>query len=109
MLNQARRFTVAFCLVALLAGITLPLSAGADESFINSSATEAHAATSPIMVDLLILRPIGLVSLVFSSVLFLVPVLPITLLTRPTEIAKPFEIMVTDPARYIWGHRLGTH
>jgi hypothetical protein len=46
------------------------------------------------MVDLLLLRPIGLVSLTFSTVLFIVPVLPLTLLTRPTEIKKPFNEMI---------------
>ena len=61
------------------------------------------------MVDLLLLRPIGLVSLTFSTVLFIVPVLPLTLLTRPTEIKKPFNAMILEPARYVWAHPLGKH
>jgi hypothetical protein len=61
------------------------------------------------MVDLLLLRPIGLVSLTFSTVLFIVPVLPLTLLTRPTEIKKPFNEMILEPARYVWAHPLGKH
>ncbi len=109
MLNRTRRFTATCCLVALLAGIALPLSASAGDDFINSSGTEADNATSPVMLDLLILRPIGLASLVFSTVLFVVPVLPLTLLTRPTEIKRPFNAMIIEPARYVWVHPLGKH
>ena len=108
MLNRTRRFTAACCLVVLMTGITLPLSASASE-FVNSSGSEANSATSPVMVDLLLLRPIGLASLLFSTVLFIVPVGPITLLTRPSEIGTPFRMMITDPARFVWVHRLGSH
>lgn len=109
MLNRIRRITAAFCLFALVAGVTLPLSASAEESFINSSGTEANNNTSPVMLDLLLLRPVGLVSMAVSTVLFVVPILPLTLLTRPTEIAKPFDAMVLEPARFVWSDPLGTH
>jgi hypothetical protein len=92
-----------------MAGIALPLSASADDNFINSSGTEANNTTSPVMVDLLILRPLGLLSLTFSTVFFMVPVLPITLLTRPTELGVPFKALIIEPARYVWVHRLGSH
>ena len=87
MLNRIRRLTAATCLVALVAGATIPSSASATDSFINSSDTEANNMTSPIMVDLLILRPIGLVTMCVSTILFVIPVAPLTLLTRPSEIA----------------------
>lgn len=109
MLNRIRRITAAFCLVALVAGITLPLSASADESFINSSDTEANNMTSPVMLDLLVLRPIGLVTFCVSSVLFVAPVIPLTLITRPTELAKPFKAMVIKPALFVWADPLGKH
>ncbi|MBW2292626.1 MAG: hypothetical protein JRG89_10320 [Deltaproteobacteria bacterium] len=106
MLNRIRRLTAAICVVALVAGVTLPSFVSAD---INSSDSEANNMTSPVMVDLLILRPAALVTLCVSTILFLVPVVPLTLLTRPSEIAKPFDIMVANPARFVWAHPLGSH
>ena len=110
MLTRTRRITAAFCLVALVAGVTLPLSASAkDNTFINSSGTEANNLPSPVMLDLLLLRPVGLVSMCVSTVLFVVPILPLTLITRPTEVGKPFNAMVLEPARFVWADPLGTH
>jgi hypothetical protein len=109
MLNRIRQTTAAFGLVALVAGVTLPLSASAKDSFINSSGSEANKTTSPVMLDLLLLRPVGLVSLAVSTVFFVVPVLPLTLITRPAEIGKPFESMVLEPARFVWMDPLGSH
>lgn len=109
MLNRIRRLTAAISLVALVAGITVPSFASAKESFINSSGTEANNTTSPVMVDLLILRPVGLITMCVSTVLFVIPVVPLTLLTRPSEISKPWNIMVTAPARFVWADPLGSH
>lgn len=111
MLNRIRRFTAALCIAALFAGIVLPSAAGATggDSFINSSDSEANNMTSPLMVDLLLLRPVGLVTMAVGTVLFVVPIAPLTLLTRPTEIAKPFDTMVLRPARFVWSDPLGTH
>ncbi|MDP6979733.1 MAG: hypothetical protein QF570_14195 [Myxococcota bacterium] len=110
MLNQFRRFTAVICITALIAGIVLPSTASADgNSFINSSDSEANNMTTPIMVDLVVLRPVGLVSMAVSTVLFVVPVLPLTLITRPSEVAKPFDAMVMEPARFVWSDPLGTH
>ncbi len=109
MLNRIRRLTATICLVALVAGVTIPLSASAEESFINSSGAEANNMTSPVMVDLLLLRPVGLITMCVSTIFFVVPVLPITLMSRPSEIAKPWDIMVMEPARFVWTHPLGSH
>ncbi|MCP5044919.1 MAG: hypothetical protein GY944_28155 [bacterium] len=111
MLNRIRRFTAALCITALFAGIVLPSTASASDadSFINSSDSEANNMTSPLMVDLLLLRPIGLVTLGVSTVLFVIPIAPLTLMTRPTEISKPFKTMVIEPARFVWSDPLGTH
>ncbi len=110
MLNQFRRFTAAFCITALIAGVVLPSTASAgSDSFINSTDSEANNMTSPLMVDLILLRPVGLVTMAVSTVLFVVPVLPLTLITRPSELSKPFDVMVMDPARFVWSDPLGTH
>lgn len=103
--------TAVACLVFLVAGTTIPLSASARDakSILNSSDSEANNMTSPIMTDILILRPIALAALVFSVALFIVPIAPITLLTRPSEIGKPVETLIYGPARYIWVDPLGSH
>lgn len=109
MLNRIRRITAAASLVALIAGVTVPLSASANDNFINSSDSEANNMTSPVMVDLLVLRPVGLLTLAVSTVIFVVPIAPLTLITRPTEIHKPFKSMIVEPARFVWSDPLGTH
>ena len=104
--------TAAFCLVLLVAGTMLPLSASAGRqanSILNNSESEANNMTTPVMADLIILRPIGLAAMAISAILFMVPIAPITLLTRPSEIGKPFKTMIIEPARYVWVDPLGTH
>ncbi len=110
MLNQFRRFTAAVCITAMIAGVVIPSTASArGESFINSTDSEANNMTSPIMLDLIVLRPVGLAAMVVSTVLFVAPVLPLTLITRPTEIAKPWKALVVEPAQFVWSDPLGTH
>jgi hypothetical protein len=106
MLNRIRRLTAAICLVTLVAGTILPSFASAN---INSSGTEANNMTSPLAVDLFILRPIGLATMCVSAVLFVIPVIPLTLLTRPSEISKPWQMMVVEPAKFVWVDPLGSH
>jgi hypothetical protein len=59
-------------------------------------------------VDVLLLRPIGFLTLIGGTALF-VAALPFIAITRPHEIGKPFDRLVGDPARYIWMDPLGTH
>lgn len=66
-------------------------------------------STSPVGLDLLVLRPLGLFGTLTGTVLFLAPVLPLTLITRPSEIGAPFETMVVNPARYVVADPLGQH
>jgi hypothetical protein len=65
--------------------------------------------SSPPIFDLFILRPIGMVALAAGSLLFLAPVAPLTLITKPTQIGKPFDKMVMQPARYLVADPLGEH
>jgi len=79
-----------------------------------SGATEfeenpADDATSPAVFDLLILRPIGIVGAAVSAALFIVPVAPLTLITRPSDIGKPFDKLVVQPGRYVLVDKLGEH
>lgn len=65
--------------------------------------------TSPITFDLLFLRPVGIVSMFAGTALFIAPVMPLTLVSRPGDIGKPFEAMVLKPARYVMADPLGQH
>jgi hypothetical protein len=111
MLNSLRRMTAAVCLVALVTLIPLSASAGqrSSTSILNSTDSEANNMTTPVVFDVLILRPLGLAGMAIGSVLFIVPVAPLTLLTRPSDIGKPWERMVLTPARFVWADPLGLH
>jgi hypothetical protein len=62
---------------------------------------------SPV-VDVFLLRPIGLLTVIAGTGLFLVS-LPFVAITRPHEVGKPFEALVATPARYVWMDPLGSH
>lgn len=66
-------------------------------------------SSSPVILDLLFLRPVGIVSLITGTALYIAPVLPLTLLSRPSEIGKPAGPMIVRPARYVFGDPLGEH
>ena len=65
-------------------------------------------ATSHPAVDLLVLRPLGLVAFASGVGLF-VPAGALTLITRPSQISEPFDWLVIEPARYVWMDPLGAH
>jgi hypothetical protein len=75
------------------------------------SAVETYgteAANAPAAVDVLLLRPVGFISLIVGTALFLITA-PIVLITRPHEIGVPFKELVVRPAKYIWVDPLGGH
>ena len=111
MFDRLRRFTAALCAAALLAGVCMPSAATAEEEFryLTSSSSMATDRSSNPVADLLFLRPIGLATTAFGTLAFIFPVLPLTLLTRPSEIDKPFKTFVVGPAKYTWVDPLGTH
>jgi hypothetical protein len=63
----------------------------------------------PVVFDVLLLRPIGLMMTVAGTVFYAVPVAPLTLMTRPSDIAKPFKLLVGAPARFTFVDPLGQH
>ena len=69
----------------------------------------ADDETSPPMFDLFVLRPVGIIGIGVGSALFLAPVAPLTLLTRPSDIGKPFDKLVVGPVRYVVADPLGQH
>jgi hypothetical protein len=96
-------------LVAAVAAALLIFLAAAPVSATEFETNPAEDATSPVVFDLLILRPIGIVGAAVSAVLFIAPVAPLTLITRPSDISRPFEKMIINPARYVVVDKLGEH
>jgi hypothetical protein len=70
------------------------------------SAEEAEPAS--VVVDILILRPLGIATTVLGAAMFAVSG-SICALVAPTQIGVPFDILVKRPAVYVWGDELGTH
>lgn len=93
-------------LATLLAACLLTTPALASNDF-EAGFPEENATSHPA-VDILLLRPLGLVALA-SGVSLFVPAGAITLLTRPTEIDEPYEWLVAGPARYVWVDPIGGH
>jgi hypothetical protein len=104
MRNRIRQLAAAAAVCALLFAHAAPASAQ------SSSLTNAdREATVPVMVDALFLRPVGLVVTVIGAGIFAVPVAPLMLITRPTDIGKPFNHLIVAPARYTFVDPLGLH
>ncbi len=99
-----RRFLAAACVLVLLIGVAAPAYSASD------SVRSMMAGNDPVspVVDVLILRPVAMVTLIGGSAIFLASV-PFIAITRPHEIGKPFDALVAAPARYIWMDPLGTH
>lgn len=76
-------------------------------SFAQTRAQGDAANASPVL-DVMLLRPVGFVSLVVGVGLMAV-LTPIVLITRPHEINKPFQQLVVKPARFLWVDPIGGH
>jgi hypothetical protein len=70
--------------------------------------SQSDAANATPVVDVMLLRPAGFVSLVVGTGLF-IATSPIVLITRPHEIGKPFKSLVVRPAKYLWVDPIGGH
>jgi hypothetical protein len=60
----------------------------------------------PKTFDLMIMRPISLLTVVGGGLLFL-PLAPLALLTVPREVGSVWESMVVSPARFTFDRQLG--
>ena len=105
MLASIRSFTAALVGVALLAASAPAFAAetmiGRDDGGVPGQV--------PVVVDALLLRPIGLLMTAGGLVLYAFPVLPIVALTRPTDMFKPLGPLVAAPAKYTFSDPLGYH
>ncbi len=60
----------------------------------------------PLGLDVGVMRPVGIVA-TLGGCAMMVPVGLFTLMTRPSEIGKPFDAIVRAPARFTWKRPLG--
>lgn len=99
MLRHFRNVLVAIAVAGLL-GTAGPAQAGSFES-------EATPSDSPpMMIDVMLLRPVGLGMTVLGGMLF-VPAAALTAVTRPSELGKPLELFVMKPVRFTFARPLG--
>jgi len=102
MSNRIRRCTAACAATLMLVATVLPSTALAGPS------SHGENANASVPFDVIVMRPVGFVTLGIGTGLFLGS-LPILLVTRPQDIAKPADNLVGKPARFLWKDELGGH
>ena len=102
MIQRTRGFVAALAAISVLVVGAAPALAYQDEGL------EATQKSTPALLDALILRPMGLVLTVGGIVAF-VPTGAVVGLTRPTDLGKPFNLLVANPFRYAFMDPLGEH
>lgn len=105
MLARIRSFVAVLSIVALLVGASAPALAASS----HLEADDGVPGQVPVVLDVLILRPLGLLMTGAGLAIYAFPVLPITAITRPTQIFKPLGPLVAAPARYTFSDPLGQH
>jgi hypothetical protein len=99
-MRSVRRFLAAFALAALVAA---PAAAVTNERVDRVDAAYAHP-----MVDVLVVRPIGLIGLGLSTIIW-VPAELMTLAVNPTEWYLPIHHLLAKPARFVFVDPIGSH
>ncbi len=94
------KWLAAFALVGLLAGSSQQAMAAAP--------TASSSGDTPKAFDLVIMRPLG-VGVTALGTLSMIVILPLTLVTRPTEMNVPIDTFVKRPFRYTFLDPLGSH
>lgn len=103
MSRSMRQLAAALAVCGLLFSHAAPAAAQA------SLANADREAAVPVVFDAVVLRPVGLMMTAFGTVFFAFPVAPLMLITRPTDMGKPFKQLVVAPARYTFVDPLGLH
>ncbi|MGH0028787.1 MAG: hypothetical protein ACQGVC_03280 [Myxococcota bacterium] len=99
------RIGTAILTLVLALGLASPVSAASALSRDDGSQEKAV----PVVVDVLVLRPMGLAMTALGAVVYAFPVAPLTAMTRPSDLGKPFKMLVATPARYTFADPLGQH
>jgi hypothetical protein len=103
MLNRIHRCAAAFATAGLVLSLALPARAD------RVAESSMEPSSVPIIFDIAVMRPIGLLTCIVGAAFYVVPVAPIVALTRPTEIAKPLGPLVGGPMRFTFKDPLGQH
>ncbi len=104
MIPRLRRFTAALTTCALLVGAGTPAFGATFSSEVGRSEID----TVPVVFDAVIMRPVGLLMTGLGMATF-AALSPILLITRPTNMNKPFNTLVVLPARFTIADPLGYH
>lgn len=99
-MRSVRRFLAAFALAALVAS---PAAAVTTQRVDKVDAEFAHP-----MMDVLVLRPVGLIGLAMSATLW-VPAQLMTLAVNPTEWRLPVHHLLSKPAKFVFVDPIGSH
>ena len=99
-MRSARRFLAAFAVAALAAAPAYAVT--------SERADHVDATFADPMVDVLVLRPVGLIGLMLSGALW-VPAELMTMAVNPTEWKVPVDHLLTKPARFVFVDPIGSH
>ena len=102
MRNRFRKMVSALAAAALIISLASPAAA-----FTRDDGDQPNKV--PIVIDVLILRPCGLLMTVLGTAFYVFPVAPVTALVRPTDITKPLGPLVVRPAKFTFGDPIGYH
>jgi hypothetical protein len=100
MARQLRRLAAVLALAAVLFAPSASLAA--------TNIDTVGDQGSPPMVDLFLMRPLGMMMLAASCMVF-VPAAALTAAIRPSELHVPYEILVQEPVRFVFVDPLGSH
>ena len=97
----ARTILALALVISLASPVAAATSLGQDSGDVEQSV--------PIVFDALVLRPLGLAMTILGTVFYAVPIAPLTAITRPSDLGKPFKLLVGAPARFTFADPLGQH
>ena len=102
MSRRIRTIAAALAVAAALVTTGTPAFAYQDEGL---SAQEQH---TPMFIDAILLRPMGLIGIAGGMVIGAVPT-AVVALTRPTDVPRILDYFVGTPFRYTFMDPLGRH
>jgi hypothetical protein len=93
---------------AVLVAVVLLMVQAAPAAAVMGEDLENRGKTN-IIVDALILRPLGLVMVAGGTAFWAVGIAPLVAITRPTDLGKTMSHMIARPVRYTFVDPLGHH
>lgn len=100
-----RRLMHSFLALTLILSLVSPAGA----SVLDRDDDSDMVTSVPVVIDALVLRPMGLAMTAVGLVVYAFPVAPMVLLTRPGDVWKPFGPLVAKPGKFTFADPLGQH